>query len=236
MSYSKVLCMDGIDLMKHLADNKVNVDLIYTDPPYLIEKISGGGSVNNVKKLNQSLQSLEDNDMIDSYNIETFAEQVCRLQKDINIYFWCNKKQIPLYSDIYINQLKCKFDILFWGKTNPLPTYSNKYLTDVEYCLYFRKGGSHCKPECYQDAFTYYIEPINAKDKKLWEHPTIKPLECVKRHIRNSSKPGELVLDPFLGSGTTGVACKELNRNFIGCDINERWANIANKRINNLGE
>ena len=45
-SYSKVLCMDGIDLMKHLADNKVNVDLIYTDPPYLIEKISTGGSVN----------------------------------------------------------------------------------------------------------------------------------------------------------------------------------------------
>lgn len=115
---------------------------------------------------------------------------------------------------------------------NPLPTYSNKYLSDIEYCLYFRKGG-YCMPQSYDDARTFYQAPINAKDKKLYGHPTIKPLDAVMRHIRNSSKENDLVFDPFMGSGTTGVACKRLNRNFIGIELDENYFNIAKGRIEN---
>lgn len=227
-----ILEMDYRDLSQFVIKENLKIDLIVTDPPYDIPKINKGGSINNVKKLNKSLQDLQQSDLMNSYNIKDFAKTVSYLQKDnINAYFWCNKKQLPEYLQIYVTEMNCKFDILPWHKTNALPTYSNKYLSDSEYCLYFRKGKGHCFPQNYEDAKTYWIEPINHKDKKDWEHPTIKPLHFIEKLVRNSSKEGELVFDPFLGSGTTAVACKNLARDFIGGDINKKWVNIAKERI-----
>ena len=164
------------------------------------------------------------------YDIETFNTEFVRVMKNINIYIWCNKTQIPEYFNFYVNKLGCKFDILRWEKTNALPTYSNKYLSDTEFCLYFRKGGM-CKPNSYEDAKTYYVAPLNQKDKKIWGHPTIKPLDFTEKLIRNSSKEGEIVLDPFMGSGTTCVGAQNLKREFIGIEINPEYFEIAFKRI-----
>lgn len=86
-------------------------------------------------------------------------------------------------------------------------------------------------PESYEDAKTYYMGYINHKDKKLYGHPTIKPLPLVERLIRNSSVEGDLVLDPFMGSGTTGVACKNLRRGFVGIELYEDYYKISTKRI-----
>ena len=76
-----------------------------------------------------------------------------------------------------------------------------------------------------------YISPLNQKDKKKYGHPTIKPLPLVSRLIRNSSTEGQLILDPFAGSGTTLVAAKMLNRNYIGFEIEPKWCDLANQRI-----
>ena len=80
----------------------------------------------------------------------------------------------------------------------------------------------------------YYISPLNMNDKDDYGHPTIKPLELVKRHIKNSTNENDLVLDPFMGSGTTAVACKELGRNFIGFEIDEKYHKIAVDRLNGI--
>lgn len=219
---------DCLDIIKNIEDKSIN--LIVTDPPYDVLTTNGGGTINNIKKLNKSLQDLVNSNLTNSYDIEKFGNEFVRIMKKINIYFWCNKNQIPDYFKFYVEKHKCKFDILCWHKTNALPTYSNKYLSDTEYLLYFRKGGL-CQPDNYDDAKTFYLAPINIKDKKLFNHPTIKPLDITEKIIRNSSKEGELVLDPFMGSGTTGVACKELNRRFIGIELDENYFNIAKKRI-----
>ncbi len=63
------------------------------------------------------------------------------------------------------------------------------------------------------------------------EHPTEKPIELMKLYIENSSNENDTVLDPFMGSGSTGVACKNTNRNFIGIELDENYFNIAKKRI-----
>ena len=226
--------MDYLELSDYIIDKGLKIDLIVTDPPYDIPKINEGGSINKVKKLNKSLEDLEQSNLMNSYYIKTFAQAVNILQKgNINVYFWCNKKQIPEYLKTYVDELGCKFDILNWHKTNALPTYSNKYLSDTEYCLYFRKGKGNCFPQNYEDAKTYWVEPINHQDKKIWKHPTIKPLSFIEKLIRNSSKEGALVFDPFMGSGTIGLACKKLNRNFIGGDLDERWVTVAKERIKN---
>lgn len=80
----------------------------------------------------------------------------------------------------------------------------------------------------------YYISPCNKSDKDKFEHSTIKPLAFVQNHILNSTNEGDIVLDPFIGSGTTAVACKNLGRNFIGFEILERWWKIATDRLNNI--
>ncbi len=66
----------------------------------------------------------------------------------------------------------------------------------------------------------------------MWKHPTIKPLNITEKIIRNSSKENNTVLDPFMGSGTTGVACINTNRNFIGVELDEKYYKIAEERIN----
>ena len=102
--------------------------------------------------------------------------------------------------------------------------------------MYFRKGG-YCDPsatdERYENAKTFYISPLNQKDKKKYNHPTIKPLGLIEKFIKNSSHKGDIVLDCFMGSGTTGVACKKLERDFIGIEINKDYYEIAKNRIEN---
>ena len=76
--------------------------------------------------------------------------------------------------------------------------------------------------------------PVNIKDKELYVHPTIKPLDEVKKRILNSTQEGDVVLDTFMGSGTTAVACKELGRHFIGFELNPKYYQIALDRLNGL--
>jgi site-specific DNA-methyltransferase (adenine-specific) len=69
-------------------------------------------------------------------------------------------------------------------------------------------------------------------DKKYFEHPTIKPLNIIENLILNSSKENDIILDPFMGSGTTGVACKKHKRDFIGIELDHHFFEIAKNRIN----
>ena len=129
--------------------------------------------------------------------------------------------------------IKSRFLIIIWNKNNALPTYNGKYLTDTEYCLYFFEPGYKlCHPDNYEDAKTLYQAPINNTDKQLYQHPTIKPLALCERLIKNSSKENDTVLDLFMGSGTTGVAARMHNRNFIGIEIDKKYFEIAESRIN----
>lgn len=223
---------DCLEVMDNLIKDGVKVDAIITDPPYDIPTISGGGTINTFNKLNESLKDLKRVDITKSYDIERFAKLAEKIMAEgINIYFWCNKKQIPNYFNTYVNNMGCNFQILCWHKTNALPSYSNKYLSDTEYLLYFFKGKGKCHPEGYEDAKTFYFAPINLKDKNKYGHPTIKPLDITEKIIRNSSKSGQVILDPFMGSGTTGVACQNLNRDFIGIELDKEYFEIAKKRM-----
>lgn len=154
----------------------------------------------------------------------------------IYIYIWCSKAQIPDLIDYFVNQKGCMFDILVWCKTNAIPTCNGTYLANVEYCLMFREQGTkiYNTEDNVKDKSRWYISGTNTSDKKLYDHPTIKDLEMVKRHIRNSSQPNDLILDCFMGSGTTCQAAKELGRRYIGIEINEEYYNIAKDRLNGI--
>lgn len=210
--------------------NNKEIDLILTDPPYLITNTKAGGKSNLSKSIQPMNNEISDNNLINGFNYELVLNELVRIGKN-NIYIWCNKAQIPIYFDFFLKK-HFSFDIIKWVKTNPVPLFSNKYLSDTEYCLYFRKN-AYCCPQNFEDSSTLFLHPINQKDKKDWEHPTIKPLPIICRMIRNSSKENDLIFDGFAGSGTTAIASIKNNRRFIGCELNTRYFDMACKRIEN---
>lgn len=230
---NEIVLGDCMEVLKNIPDN--SIDLVVTDPPYFIPTITGGGTVAKYSKLGESLKDLKKNtDITTGYDIEAVGTELIRVMKDINVYFFCNKLQIPDYFNFWVNKHKCKFDILCYHKTNPVPTYSNKYISDTEYCLYFRKGGNHCHPANYEDGLTYLVAPINIKDKKKYGHPTCKPERFIAKLIRNSSKESDVVLDPYSGSGTTAIACIKEKRNFICIEIDPAYHEASSNRVSDF--
>jgi site-specific DNA-methyltransferase (adenine-specific) len=223
--------IDCMEYMKSMSDE--SVDLIITDPPYDIKNTTSGGN----SDLSRSIQSQHDQLVRDNITSSIDYAKICaemtRVCKRINIYIWCNKAQIPHYLQEFYTDRGCSFDIIKWVKTNPVPAYCNKYMTDTEYCLYFRKGG-YCMPQNSIDASTLYSAPINQLDKRKYKHPTIKPIDILRRLIRNSSKVGDLVFDPFAGSGSAGVASVIEGRDFIGCELLQEYADIARYRVSEI--
>jgi site-specific DNA-methyltransferase (adenine-specific) len=221
---------DCLEVLKKLEDN--SVDLILTDPPYDIKNTKTGGK----SQLNKSFQKINDEiadkNLTNGFDLQILDEMV-RVCKNINIMLFCNKAQLPLYMDYFVTQRGCSFDLIKWVKTNAVPTYSNKMLSDTEYCFYARKGG-YCNPENYEDAKTLYQSPINRKDKNLYGHPTIKPVPLLEKLIRNCSKEGQVILDPFMGSASTCEAALNLNRKFIGVELDNGYFETARNRIMSL--
>lgn len=157
-------------------------------------------------------------------------EEFCRIMKNIYIYIWCSKNQLRQLLDFFEDK-GCYIDVLAWHKTNPIPTCNNTYLSDTEYCVFARERGTKMYG-IYETKRKWYVSKCNVADKKLYSHPTIKPLEIIKNLIINSSKENDVVLDAFMGSGTTAMACKELNRHFIGFELNPEFYSISIKRLN----
>lgn len=236
---------DCSKLLKNIPDN--SIDLIVTDPPYVVETQGAGffGKKSDEYSMNYKGKKAytyggeryvmkEISNMSEGFS-EEILDELCRVMKKINIYIWCSQKQLYKLIDYFVEKHKCNFNLITWHKTNPIPACGNKYLTDTEYCLFFREKGVKIYGN-FDTKFTYYVTPLNSKDKKQYKHPTIKPVNIIKNLIINSSNEGDIVLDPFIGSGTTAIACKETNRHYIGFEINKNYFEIANKRLNEVGQ
>ena len=220
-------CLEGIKKIP-----TASIDLVVIDPPYELSTRKKDESFNK-NKITRDIYKLQEElikgSLVNGYDY-VILDELVRVMKGVNIYIWCNKKQLLFYFDYFVKKLGCNYEVLLWNKTNAMPLYSNTYLSDKEYCLYFRKKG-YCKPKSYSDARTVYFSTTNMSDKKRYGHPTIKPLEFIRKIIRNSSVEGDVVLDSFMGSGTTAVACILENRNYIGLEVNKKYYDIALKRI-----
>ena len=220
----RVNYIDNIDCLEGLRTiSDGSVDLVVTDPPYKIST-RGAGMYSRPE-----LQYTKDLEFMANGFSEEVLDELCRVLKKINIYLFCSQAQIQPLLEYFVTHHKCNWNLLTWHKSNPVPACGNKYLTDTEYILFFRERGVRVYGD-YSSKKTYYVTPSNQADKKLYGHPTIKPLEIVQNLIRNSSEPGQIVLDPFMGSGTTAVAAASLGRDFIGFELDEKHHATAEAR------
>ena len=234
INLNEIYLGDAYKLIKDVPDK--SVDLIVTDPPYKIEGLSnkphGIFSKNgHTRKYEQEMLETGLGNGMDYAILDDFM----RVMKKTNIYIWCNKAMILPLLKYFVEEKKLNFEIIILNKTNVPPFTSGHYLKDKEYCLYFWGKGVKLKPT-FETGKTVYVTKVNIQDRKDYGHPTIKPLSIIENLIRNSCERGGIVLDPFLGSGTTALAAKHLERNYIGFEINENYYKIAKDRLNGINQ
>lgn len=202
-------CLEG---MKKLPDG--SVDMLLTDIPY--------GEVNRTTE--SGLRKLKKGDAdIVSFKLSEFLDEVYRIVSG-SFYIFCGIEQISP-----IRKYFRKKDLLtrnfVWNKNNPSPINGQyNWLSSIENGVYAKKKGATFNRHCKGVVFKY---PVGSS--KI--HPTQKPLKLFDELLLASSNEGDIVLDPFIGSGTTAVSALKNNRKFIGYEINKEYYNIALKRI-----
>lgn len=216
---------DCIVVMDKLIAGGVKFDFVLTDPPYLFNKHCRGGAFGSENRRYRS----EVAEMSNGYSVEVL-DKLVQLMDKINICIFFSMKQQSLLLN-YFESRNCNHTLLSWHKSNPIPACRSRYLPDTESIFHFKEKGVPIYGSYYTKK-TYWVTPVNKADKKSYGHPTIKPLGIIENLIVNHTLEGDTVFDPFMGSGTTGVACKKLNRNFIGCEIDKAYFDTAQKRMN----
>lgn len=219
MELDKIYNMDCLVGMKDIPDK--SVDCIITDPPYEFETRGAG-----FHKKRDYYDEIADQGLADGID-ESYLVEMERIMKKTNIYLFCNKNQLRMYFNFY-KEKNC--DLLVWHKLNPIPVVNNKYLSDLEYIFFARDKGVRLGGD-YSTLSKVYTSNVNKGDLNTWGHPTIKPLSLVQRLMLNSTQEGGVILDPFMGSGTTAIACIKEKRHFIGFELNEDYYKKACERI-----
>lgn len=216
---------DCLELMKDMRDE--SVDLVVIDPPYKLT--SGGSSGTKVR----GCIGRNDNDNASSGKIfkynkikssDWFKEIYRVLKEQTHCYVMCNDKYVKEYLVEAENAGFKEVNILTWAKGMHTPT--QYYMKNTEFILMFRKGAS----KYINNLGSFSLIDIKGiKGNK--KHPSEKPVELMEYLIRNSSNNEDIILDCFMGSGSTGVAALNLHRKFIGIELDEKYFNIAKERI-----
>ena len=217
---NKIICGDCLEVMKGIPDKAV--DLVLTDPPYGVNYEGGqfhSGDV-NIKREREKLA----NDTVNVYP-ELFKEAY-RLLKDGSggaYIFYADSLSEYVYPPTPFE----KYQMLIWGKSNArYAAMMARYKHNFEPFIWCQKPPSKWNGKSTETSL-WWMEANGKNDL----HPTQKPIGVINRMIQNSTNEGDIVLDPFLGSGTTAVACKALNRQFIGIEINPKYCEIAQRRL-----
>ena len=216
----KLIHGDCLEEMRKLADDGVKVDMICTDPPYLMNYKTG----RRKDKTHDFCKPIA-NDT----NFELIKDIMPLLFELLNqggaIYMFCNANHI----DYFKQQIEQHFvlkNILIWVKNNwSAGDLKGAYAKQTEFILYAVKG-RHILNGARDTDTLYYNRVVGT----MQLHQNQKPVDLCKYLINKSSNENDTVLDCFMGSGSTGVACLQTNRNFIGIELEEKYYNLAKER------
>lgn len=213
-------CGDCLELMKDIPDN--SIDIVVTDPPYLI-KYKTNYRKNKKHEFCTEIKNDDNFCMISKYIKECY-----RIMKtNTSIYIFCNSSHIDFFkSEIEKNGFKIK-NIIVWVKNNwTAGDLKAQYAKQYEFIIYANKGRKYINGKRISDI--WFFDRISGKRQV---HQNQKPTDLLEQILEKSSTENDFVFDGFMGSGSTGVACKHLNRNFIGIELDKKYFEIAKKRI-----
>ena len=209
---------DCLEVMDKLIKQNVKVDAIITDPPYGMDYRS-----NYRKEKYEKISN--DNDL--SFLDDFFQKCDKLLKDDTHIYCFCSWHHIDKFKIAFEKYFTLKNVIVLEKNNTSMGDLKGSYAPKHEFVLFGHKGRRLRNGKRFPD-----VLQANRTGNKL--HPTQKPISLLQIFIEQSSDENEIILDPFMGSGSTGVAALNTNRKFIGIELDEKYFNIAKNRLENI--
>ena len=234
---NKIICGDCVEVMQGMPDN--SVDLIVTSPPYNKHSAKRKcGKTDSWQKANIDYGDFEDDMPEEKY--QEWQKQVIReclrILKPEGSIFYNHKPRIVNHKVIFPHEWLNEFiirEMIIWNRKNSPVLEPIRFMPIVEYIFWITKERK--TPKFNSKAF-HYTEIWEIPPKIDKHHPATFPEKLVERCLYACSYKNDIVLDPFCGSGTTAVACKQLGRRYIGIEVSEKYCQIARDRINNTEE
>lgn len=230
------------DCMEILSQFKFGFDMVFADPPYFLS--SGGISYQSGKVVCVDKGEWDKSISLDELNDFNFKWlSSCREKMKDDATIWISGTYHNIFSiQQQLQRLGFKIlNIVTWAKTNPPPNISCRFFTySTEFIIWARKNKK--TPHYFNYALmktlndnkqmtdVWRLPAIGQWEKTCGKHPTQKPLPLLSRIILASSKPSAWILDPFCGSGTTGIATSLLGRRFLGLEKEEEYLNLSRQR------
>jgi DNA modification methylase len=215
----------ALDILPTIADE--SIDLIMTDPPYPV--ISGGsGPTSAMHRRPAGMLSANDGKIFQHNSIEfrDYLPHLFRVLKDrTHMYLMVNFLNLEEALDETRRAGFGIHNLLVWEKNNATP--NRWYMKNCEYTIFARKGPAKAINDKGSKTVHRFNNIIGNK-----AHPTEKPLALLSHYILNSTNEGDTVLDPFMGSGSTGLAAIQSGRWFVGIEIDDQYFQVASERIN----
>lgn len=229
MSRYSIHNTDCFEFIKTMPDN--SVDLILTDPPYNIAKYSTGNiNLPGREALNNDIAEW---DTVDLEPKELLADFKRILKPKGNIFVFTSYNQIGKWHEAFDSEYDT-FQFFIWHKTNPVPKiYKNGFLNSCEMIICMWNKGHTWNFTKQNEMHNFFESPICMRPERLSDpkHPAQKPVKLLKHIISIASNENDVIFDPFMGVGSTGVAALELGRRFGGCEIDETYFNASEKRL-----
>jgi len=231
---------DAIEFLKSLPDKCI--DMVLVDPPYNISKKNDNRDRSQLnspvmrrkKPLNYDFGEWDNFEREDFFDFtKKWLKECCRvLKEDGTIISFFNKEDIS-FLGWTAKEFGIRTRTIFtWHKTNPVPSFRKvNYLSSTEFIWIGSKGKFKTFNFLKQKEMHNFFETPNSSIYGKTKHPTEKPISLISHFIKIHTNEGDVVLDPFLGSGTTAIACLKNNRKFIGIEINEEYVKIARERV-----
>ena len=226
MELDKIYNKDCLEFMVELPNE--SIDLIATDPPYRLTSRGSSGTMSGYWTEDRTLKGkiFAHNDI----DIKDYIGEFYRILKaDSHCYIMCNNLNLPHFFDVISNSEFKFIKLLAWDKQTKI--CGQWYMGQIEHIFMLRKGRglpiNHCGT---RDLLSFH----NKRDKNQDGtniHDSQKPIGLMRVLVENSSQVGGIVLDPFMGSGTTAIACIQSNRHFIGFELDKQYYSVAVNRI-----
>jgi len=216
---------DCLEEMKNIPDG--SVDMVFADPPYNVIGVDSFMGISAYRAWSK-----------------LWVKECFRVLKPRGVFIICGMQPVVSYLLVDIAEEGRIFrEFITWKKTDGITPSREYHSRNYEQFIAFSKyiGGTFNYLPVKSDSGNYGKErnigsvwehcKISSHHKEGTKHPTQKPIKFLERFVETYSNEKDLILDPFMGSGTTGVACKNLNRDFIGIELDKEYFEIAKKRI-----
>ena len=241
---SRLYCGESLDWLNSLQEN--SVDCVWTDPPYLLSNDGITCIAGKMVKVNKGEWDRSRGVELDHEFNRSWLKACHRVLKPAGTIWVSGTLHVYLSVGMAMQQEGYRIlNDIVWEKPAPPPNLGCRCFTHSSEILLWatkaKKGGKERYTFNYEDMKAqnggkqmknvWKMMPPPSEEKRLGKHPTQKPVSLVARCLRASTNPGELVIDPFAGSGTTGVASLQLGRNFLGCEREEKYVRLAMKRL-----